>query len=441
MRETEQHEAELARAAVNAKTVLLVSPQFPPTTMVGAHRARHLAKHLPAQGWAPIVVTVDERDYVETIDHRLSMLVPPQTKIIKVRTLPAALTRAIGFSDLGLRSYFAIRKVILQQIATTKIDVVFITGFPFYTMLLAGCIRRKGVAVVLDFQDPWVSRWGASQPNFSKAGLVHRLATALEPKAVRHAAGIMSVSEIQNRELHERYPHFDASQFAAVPIGGDWDDFASVERFANGPGTDDPFVVSYVGTFLPRSGNLFREIFAAVAQLRAERPELAARLKFRFVGTGAVTTDTKKVVTPIATEFGVGDLVDETPKRVAYLDALTEMSNAAGQLIVGSDEPHYTASKIYPALMARRPYISLFHRKSSSHDILSRAGGGIALAFNDEAELRSLRPAIVEALARLIEVPDSLGSIDESVLEPFTAPFIARSCADLFNRVLQRGEA
>ena len=48
--------------------------------------------------------------------------------------------------------------------------------------------------------------------------------------------------------------------------------------------------------------------------------------------------------------------------------------------------------------------------------------------------------AIADALARLIEFPDSLGSVDQGVLQPFTAPFIARKCADLFDRVIQRAE-
>ena len=32
---------------------LITSPHFPPSTVAGVHRARHLAKHLPAHGWAP----------------------------------------------------------------------------------------------------------------------------------------------------------------------------------------------------------------------------------------------------------------------------------------------------------------------------------------------------------------------------------------------------
>ena len=42
------------------REMVLVSPYFPPSTLAGVHRARHLAKHLPAWGWKPIVLCVDE---------------------------------------------------------------------------------------------------------------------------------------------------------------------------------------------------------------------------------------------------------------------------------------------------------------------------------------------------------------------------------------------
>ncbi len=42
------------------RRVLVVSPHFPPSTLAGVHRARHLAKHLPAAGWRPTVLCVDE---------------------------------------------------------------------------------------------------------------------------------------------------------------------------------------------------------------------------------------------------------------------------------------------------------------------------------------------------------------------------------------------
>src|SRR5207302_1791874 len=108
-------------------------------------------------------------------------------------------------------------------------DAVLITGSPYYPMLLAPEIRRRfRVPVVLDFQDPWVSAWGAAQPRFSRAGLVYRAAAILEPRALHGADFVTSVSENQNAEMAARYRWLDASRMAAIPIGGDPDDFAAL---------------------------------------------------------------------------------------------------------------------------------------------------------------------------------------------------------------------
>ena len=54
---------------------LIVSPHFPPSTLAGVHRARHLAKHLPAHGWEPVVIAVDPAQHVEAKDPKQRRLV------------------------------------------------------------------------------------------------------------------------------------------------------------------------------------------------------------------------------------------------------------------------------------------------------------------------------------------------------------------------------
>src|SRR6476620_4376592 len=86
-------------------TCVLVSPHFPPSSLAGVHRARHLAKHLPAVGWRPIVLCVNEKHHEERLDPDLARLVPSELHIIKVDAWPASLTRLAGIGDIGLRAY------------------------------------------------------------------------------------------------------------------------------------------------------------------------------------------------------------------------------------------------------------------------------------------------------------------------------------------------
>jgi hypothetical protein len=132
----------------------------------------------------------------------------------------------------------------------------------------------------------------------------------------------------------------------------------------------------------------------------------------------------------------VADLVREVPQRIPYLEALGVLSRSNGLLLLGSDEPHYTASKIYPALMSGRPFVSVFHRASSAHAILSAAGGGRTLAFETPQELDALTPPLTEALRILALQPESLGRADRDAYAPYTAAAVTGRFADIFNQLV-----
>ncbi|MCW2284288.1 hypothetical protein M2323_002163 [Rhodoblastus acidophilus] len=423
------------------RTSLLVSLNFPPSSIASVHRARHLAKHLPEFGWRPIVLAVDEKFHKEPVDFALGRLVPETVDVRRVRALPVKLGKLLGVGDLALRSMFQVWHEIKQLVKAEQPDVVFFTGWPFYQMLLTSWIRCSfGLPVVLDFQDPWVSAEGSSRPKWSKGGAAHRLAVALEPRAIRDASYITSVSDRQNDEMAARYSWLDRARMAAVPIGGDPDDFTALRR--NPPVHPqvrlDPGKInfSFVGAFMPRTGPAARTVFRALAQVRRSHPELAARIRFNFVGTSNQPNGYGAFqVAPLAVEEGVGDLVHETPQRVAYLEALSLLANSHALLLIGSDEPHYTASKIYPALMSGRPYLSIFHQASSSHQILSGAGGGESLAFAGQEELAELEPALGAAIVRLASDAERYSPAKPESWSDYHASSVARRFAEIFASV------
>ena len=143
--------------------VLIVSPYSPPSQLAGVHRARHLTKHLPSYGWTPIVLCVDEAYHEQRLDPELSRLVPASLD----HQSPGAayhVARRVGLGDIALRAWLPLRRQLLRLLASRPIDVVLITSAPYYPLLLASTIRRRfGTPVVIDLQDPWVSRWGAAQ--------------------------------------------------------------------------------------------------------------------------------------------------------------------------------------------------------------------------------------------------------------------------------------
>jgi len=87
------------------RKVLIITPHYPPSNLAAVHRSRLFAQHLPTFGWDPIILTVDERDYEESLDWNLHALLPKNQRIEKVRAFPVTKPRLIG--DIGLRAFFS----------------------------------------------------------------------------------------------------------------------------------------------------------------------------------------------------------------------------------------------------------------------------------------------------------------------------------------------
>jgi glycosyltransferase involved in cell wall biosynthesis len=424
------------------RRVLIVTPYFPPSTVAGVHRARHLAAHLPATGWEPTVLCVDEAYHTERLDPELAELLPTGVDIVKVPALSAARMRCFGIGDIGIRAYPFLSRAIREVVRSRKSDVVMITGSPFYPFLLARHVKRLlKRPVILDFQDPWVSKWGATRTPLTKAWAAHQVARWLEPIAVDSADFITSVSERQNHEFAARYPTFPHDRLAAIPIGGDANDYTYLrahplaEREVILP--KDAINISYVGTMLPRSEPLLSALFSAVAKLAASDEQWVRRLRLNFVGTSNQPSGFGAFkIMAFAENYGISGYVSETPQRVPYLQALDLLANSDALILIGSDEPHYTASKIYPALLSGRPILAIFHKASSAYDILTRSGGARVIGFGSSEELATMADMIANALREIALTPQALGNIDRSVVAGYEAGMIAARYAAIFDRLV-----
>lgn len=433
------------------RRVLMVSPHFPPDTSAGTHRVRLIAPHLPAFGFEPTVLTVDPRDYEGRLDWDLETLVPPELRVVRTRAWSPRWTRMMRVGDLGLRAYCGLRRAALELLDRETFDCVFITIYPTYPALMGSTLKRKAsLPFVLDYQDPWVGSWGRTTgggkngtPD-SKSRLARALALYLEPVAVRAADAITAVSEGTFRSVQERIGAAEKTPFVEIPIGSDPCDFEKLRAEAR----PNPFFdagdgrlhISYVGTLLPLGFETLRAVLEAARRLRERRPETYARLRLHFYGTSNQTEgNVPERVLPEAERLGVADVVDERSARLDYLDALNVLASSSAILLMGSSESHYTASKLYPALMAERPLLAVFHEQSSVVSILRRAGGppGIRLTtYDDDRRALERVDDIYEQLVALCgQSSDTASGADPSVVEDFSARALAGRLAGLFDRV------
>jgi hypothetical protein len=188
------------------KKILIISYFFPPSAKAGAHRAYSMAEYLSRFGWEPVFIAPEKGYYgriprydyklldkIKTYqvyrvpiifpfkNHNLSLLARGSRKIWDLTFIP----------DGRVLWNFSIKKRISKIIRLHKPKIVFITGTPFSTFLLAPFLKKKfGLPVVLDYRDPWIGSIVEKNKNPFK----FRICEKWEKEAMNHADLITTAS-------------------------------------------------------------------------------------------------------------------------------------------------------------------------------------------------------------------------------------------------------
>jgi glycosyltransferase involved in cell wall biosynthesis len=431
------------------RRVLMVSPHFPPDSSAASHRLRLLAPHLEEAGWSPTVVTLEPSAYEGRLDADLAALVPESLRVVRASAWHAATTRKLGFGDLGLRGFTGLRHRCRTLLRHEPFDALFITVYPVYPALFAPGLKAQfRVPFVLDYQDPWVGAWGLSvgggpggTPDW-KSRASRWLGTRLEPTAVNAADAIVAVSQGTIDGIVDRIPAAARVPHGVIPLGFEPDDFAALRHRpmsrAHFDADDGNVHLCYVGTLLPTGVETLRLLLRGLERARRDDPA-AARLRLHFLGTSNQSESDAYRVLPIARDCGVADAVTEEPSRLDYLDALAVLTHASGIVLLGSSERHYTASKLYPALLAERPMLALFHEQSSVVSILRAAASEPTVRMvtyadgpPDEAHVGAVACHLRALAASCVYQPADV-ALDR--IEGVSARQLARQLATLFDRV------
>ena len=429
----------------------MISPHFPPDTSAATHRVRLLAPHLPAYGWEPTVLTVEPAAYHGRIDPDIERLVPSDLRIVRAPASPVREAGALRITDLGIRSFSGLYRAAKRLLDEEHFDALFVTIFPMYSALLGPLLkRRRQLPFVLDYIDPWIGAWGLTVGGGPKGEVDLRsrvsraLGVMLEPVAITAADAITAVSAATYEQIFDRNPTQRDKVCAEIPYGGEIADFDYLRQHPRPnsyfDSSDGNCHICYVGTLLPLGFETLRAVLGAAALVRERQPALYQRLRLHFFGTSnQSTTDAPERVTPVARELGVADCMRETSSRIMYLDALTVQTQASAILMMGSVEQHYTASKLYPGLLARRPVLAVYHEGSTVSSIVrrvSRPPSVRLITYDDEQRAGSRTEEIAEALTALLtNATYDPSAVDLTALGDYSAESLAGRLAGVLDRV------
>ena len=427
------------------KRVLIIGPDFTPSSHPPALRIRFFAQHLREFGWEPIVLTTDPCHYESIVDAENEKLLPPGMEVIRTGAFPARLTRKLGVGDLGWRSLWHLWREVSRLCRKRTIDLIFVPVPPNPTMILGRLAHaRFGIPYVLDYIDPVTTDYYWTLPRTQwppKYALAYVAGRALERFAVRRVRHIVGVSKGTTDGVVKRYPWLDSAAATEIPYGGEPDDFDYLRRHPRENRIFDPVDgcvhISYIGAYTLSMEPVVRALFGGIRKARAGDPQFFSRLRLHFVGTSYVGTEGKQRIQSIADEFGISDLVDEHAARVPYLNALNLLLDSHALVAIGSVEPHYTASKIFPYILAAKPLLAIFHERSSVVSILANTQSGRVMTFGDLRPLSDNIDEIGLCLRNFLELPEDFQpAVRWEGFQAYTTRAMTRRLAAVFDGVV-----
>lgn len=435
-----------------AYRVLVVSPHFPPINAPDHQRVRMSLPYLEKFGWEAHVLAVKPEQVEGGIqDPLLMQTVPAQIPVTYVDAIPYQKTRRFKIGSLALRCLPYLQRAGDQLLQQQRFDLVFFSTTMFGTMTLGPrWHKRYQVPYVLDFQDPWVSDYykqpGAPAPPGGrlKYGIAQLAAKFSESKVAKYASHTISVSPAYPKALQQRYPSLHPDRFTVLPFGAPEADFDLLRSRPVKQTIFDPNDGKRHWVYVGRGGKdmelALRSLFLSIQAQRQQHLEPWQSIQLHFVGTSyAPEALAAKTVEPIAQDCGIGDLVSEHTSRIPYFEAMQVLTDSDAILLIGSNDASYTASKLYPCVLAQKPILAIFHQSSSVVDILNRCQAGTAITFTSNTEPQTLVPQLSLPLQQLLEHPKGYTpSIDWIAFQPYTAQSMTHRQCDAFSAVLHK---
>lgn len=449
--------------STSARGHLLVFPYFfPPVGGGGVQRTTKFLKYLGRAGWTATVVTAEPEYWI--FDRSFERDIPAGTRVERTRSVTAytalqyvfgtkkrAAAAAAPTADAprtagrrpsgAFRALKSLSDFVLvpdqyigwvpfalargrQILREEKPDILYTTSSPDSAHLIGRALAREtGLPWVADFRDPWTDRTSYAPPTKLHDRWHHRL----EHAVLREATCVLTTTASTRDDFLDKYPDLDPAKFHAITNGFDEEDFlearAEAARRRAARPVDAPLTLLHTGKLANHrtAGGLFE----ALAQLRREEPQIAARL--RVVQLGPRDSANESFVP----RLGLTGLV-EFEDSVPYAESIVRQSASDALLLVestGKRSEIVIPGKLFEYLGAGRPILALCAPGSEIAGIVESTGAGWVEPPDDIGRLRA-------RLRQLVADRDA-GTLEREV--PFAAVerYARRSTAGVLDGVLQ----
>lgn len=411
-------------ATMNKKTVLLISPNFPPINNSPSKRGGCFAKYLPAYGWRVIVIAAwpdreqhSDPDYVQKMPtdvtvYRVPERIPTFRRNSTIAKIALSLWPQVFPLSWYLSAYGTLRKILRDH----HVDIIWAT-FPFASPLTLayGAYREFKIPWVADFRDVY------EQFRAPTGVFMRRIGVFYERKQVRTAGAVTTVSPGLANILMRRH----GREVNVIHNGFDPDDFiARIHAHTN------KFTITYTGALIGAKKQRLATFVAALKQFASHPNVTPGDVLCDVYGCNdrAVSECVRLCDLPVGGLLRVNERVSRE-QCVHLQQSSTILLSLADPKMQG-----IMTGKIFDYLRAYRPILSVPRDNDCIDQVLRQTQAGLSLSTVNE---------IADQLLYWYRQWKTTGSVEyhgvPSEIEKYSRRTQAEQLAVVFDDVIKSG--
>jgi hypothetical protein len=409
----------------------------------GVQKSLKFVKYMKQFDYEPIVLTVNSRFTRWIKDKSLCSEIPQGTVVYRTPTIDVnwlykalwglRLHRFVKWMQLNIMipdseiTWLPFAKRAIKKIITRhQIDLAYISGGPFSSMLLGPLIKDKyNIDYVLDFRDEWTN-------NPTRLDLPYPMKSirkeSEQEKEVLHksAAIVYTIPKYMKENFELKYPFLVNKLSAMVTNGYDDDDFdySCLEHKIS----NNHCNLVYTGSFYDRRQPTL--LWKAICELDMGKIGIGKDISIKIIG--------KNKKSFVLGEYTNNQLINRMVEFYPNLErkrAIAELSIAQALLLYIAPGPNCKAEmtgKIFDYIRVGRPILAIIPPDGAAADIIRKSKTGF---IYDSNNLEDIKKGIMHIY--------TLWQTDKLTIEPDTeyiAQFnrinLTKKLASLFDQVL-----
>jgi len=424
------------------KNVLVITYYWPPAGGPGVQRTLKFVKYMKHFGWNPIVLVPKDGDYPTKDNSHIDEVTnthvvyhkffEPHAWYKKVRGMNKdepitstiltdksdSLTEKIAkwirlnlfIPDARVGWLFSNKSTLESLFKNQKIDLIFSSGPPFTTHLLARKWgKRNNIPFVVDFRDPWTD-FVSYQLN-KRFFLSVRLDRYLEKKVVQESSKTIVISPSMKKSFSEM---ISSEHIEVITNGYDVDDFEEIV---------DEKPKHFCWTY---AGNLDknRVPYAFLAALKEFNQHHKNVISCQFIGRQC-----EELITEIK-RLNIETLC-VLKAFMPHKDVVAEIQSSYGLVLVIDDVPNnksFLTGKIFEYIGAQKSILALGPTDGDASEILEESCAGKMFGYQDS---ESVVDFLKSEYAMFLN-----GSVRQVNAEKFQRDVLTHKLCKIFDRVV-----